>query len=426
MTCDVAAPAQEVSAGSIEPRSNLRWQTRTDRSGRFRLDGLPADRVDLILSSDAPHRSVRVAAVATDRDDHRFQFPLPAAVTVHGTIRTPQGAPVAGAAIAPDRFQSEAAMATSGADGAYRLAIRLSDHESTTLRVNREGYRALWRGFMLSDVGPERSLQWDVVLHRDADLGEVSGRVTDPEGRPVSGVECRAYAADDPEYSHQGFAKSDSDGMYRCSGLGPGRLEVSFRHDGFVTLQKQLQLAAAGKHQLDAQLSRMGFADRAFVLVGQDGQPLAGVALDLWCDHPRRGESVTTDPTGRVLLARWPAGESQIDIPAVAGHPAQQFRFRAAAGEPTAERIVLRRGPGVIHGIVRDPAGHALGEVAVRLREKAAGDLHIREDAQTDAEGRFSFTSLPDVIYLVDVEEALWTRREVRPGGRECVLVYHR
>jgi hypothetical protein len=104
------------------------------------------------------------------------------------------------------------------------------------LVVAVEGFAPVVRDVTL-DPGEERDLG-DVLLDPGA---EVSGRVTDPAGRPIAGARVQAEM---PGFMEEAVATADAEGRFRLSHLPVGEERLTAAAEGFLDLEETVTVAA--------------------------------------------------------------------------------------------------------------------------------------------------------------------------------------
>ena len=154
----------------------IRNETTTDAKGRFRLDGIGRAPVGLVARApgfDEARREARAGETV-----ELFLFP---GATLAGTVRDDEGRPVKGAAVRAEGDRPWRAPPTERTDarGEFRMAgVRPGEYTV----VAREGGRA--PGIAAVVVEPEAEARVSIVL---SEGGFVTGRVVDPDGRPLAG-----------------------------------------------------------------------------------------------------------------------------------------------------------------------------------------------------------------------------------------------
>jgi hypothetical protein len=252
-------------------RKSWQWVWRrigaTDAEGHF-LGSHPAVAEDLEVQVCQP------GLVSTTAFVPRFSIDPLKLVTepsgaIFGRVTEPSGKPIAGAKIS---FTSPAELVTeitpmpptpcesptettSDAEGRYRFEpLPLSGWQ---------GLRVLAEGHDISrvepfEVGSRQGTPVDVVLEPTALL---SGRVLDPDGRPVAGAS--VWASD--SCGIVTVFKSDENGSYKLPCILPGTRRVGALHDDWEEVLHEIPLAT-GENRLDISFVRR-------VVNGKGGAP---------------------------------------------------------------------------------------------------------------------------------------------------------
>lgn len=87
-------------------------------------------------------------------------------------------------------------------------------------------------------------LQWPVWAGTDPAKAELSGKVTETNGKPVEAVSVGIAAISRGTFT-------DREGMYQLKNIPPGSYLVSFSEVGYKTVKKEISLAAGEQLQLD-------------------------------------------------------------------------------------------------------------------------------------------------------------------------------
>lgn len=149
--------------------------------------------------------------------------------TITGTVRDPDGAPVADAVVwgfGPGDLWLGRAMTRTDATGRYRLeGFDRTEILVAAVPPQRAGLGPVYADApVATDVGVEVT-GIDLTVPR---RGSISGRVLDHEGRPLAGVSVAAWAPGDRWIAGAG-AVSRADGTYRVDGLTPGTYHLRFQ-----------------------------------------------------------------------------------------------------------------------------------------------------------------------------------------------------
>ncbi|MDO9454649.1 carboxypeptidase-like regulatory domain-containing protein [Nocardioides sp.] len=272
--------------------------TPVDADGRFTATGLPPGRYVLWFDSegvrefwrDAPDvRSSTVVTVGREQDVVLGDSALRAS-RIAGRVLSTSGSPVPRSPVVLRLFSGaawvRAGEAVTGDDGRYTSPplplgrYRVSFTEPATGRETAPVEVALAR---------ETTRQVD---GRVRDLGMLVGRVTEPDGQPVTEAVAVVYVLHGRQWEPRGPGldprPTDADGVYRTSlpdgryrlGIAPrwGRDPVVFAGGGAeVSTGADLEVRADRVVRNDLVLQRTGSVSG--VVTGTDGRPLAGAAV---------------------------------------------------------------------------------------------------------------------------------------------------
>lgn len=231
----------------------------------------------------------------------------------------------------------------------------------------------------------------------------LAGRVVDPAGEPVAGVELRVEG----EWMVQGTGSvSDEEGVFGFAGLHPGELTLVAQADGFLATPHALGELADGDVVEDLVL----VLDRGLALAGvvrwPDGRPALGARVEAhsseqaWTDVPHDvsaadGSFTITGLEGRdydVVASALPVGESGAE------RKRRKARSREVRVRPPALglELVLSAGTSVA-GTAVDDTGAPLGRFRVVADEVGgsafAPATRLRETFRA-ADGRFVLEDL--------------------------------
>jgi protocatechuate 3,4-dioxygenase beta subunit len=245
------------SAGSDDEAA----RARTGSDGSFRLSGLPAGWFDLearrrgYLSFRIPGMELR-----PDSASDLGALVLTRGRQLEGRAIGPLGEPVEGAEVwvVPDgiarsrvwvAFEEAGPAAVTDQDGRFVLQ-GLNPRKVLGLDVCRPGYHTRWIDVERSEEGPVQ-----VELARAA---RVSGRVIDPDGKPVAGasVDASLSGASRGDFTppsspcpHNGrfsSAETDAEGRFTLAPLDGGLFEIVAQAQGYLETAPQTVEVAAG------------------------------------------------------------------------------------------------------------------------------------------------------------------------------------
>ncbi|HKB06111.1 MAG TPA: carboxypeptidase regulatory-like domain-containing protein, partial [Gemmataceae bacterium] len=361
----VAAPSQQFEGRVTDKETGkpiadvrlLAWsgsatvEAKTDKDGRYRLDGLPPGRtwIDFYPPRGVPyHFSIGVGGKANSIEPARLDHALRRAPWVAGRVideRTRR--PVGGAWVRyyPDRDNPQAreffgdgpvdVITETGPDGTFGLAgipgkgwlnvghdrryvpatERPVQGESTDrdppslIPTTRPGRGVGGHALVVVDVDSTKPKDWLVTL----DPGHnISAALTDPEGKPVTGVIALGL-----EHRWSQWSEPSVTETVRVSAFNPDRPRplVFYQPDRKLGAFVQPKVGDAGPWEV--KLRPLATVSGRLVL--PDGKPHANAGLALYI----------SDPSGRGWV-NWPPGEQPVRITTdVDG----RFQFRSIIGE---------------------------------------------------------------------------------------------
>jgi protocatechuate 3,4-dioxygenase beta subunit len=373
-----------VAAGA----AGLPARVTTDRDGRFRISGVGKDRIVWLTTrgekvEHAPfHVVTRVLDAKRERNGpfglfgSTFTLRVAPARPITGTVKDAEtGKPVAGMRVA-GRWDYDHCEAVSDKDGRYTLFGLPKAPRYDLWVVSAGEARYFERQLVVEDTPGFGPVTAGVPVRRGVVL---SGRVTDPAGRPVRGWmfyfpdHDNPNLKDYPGYADQGSAlqrtpwgRLDADGRYRVLAVpGPATLGVHATPEArYTQLNKMSAIRSGG----------LGFPSEALHALGKvDARPddLKSLVRDFRLAYG----------TTRTLRLEFPGGRPKTLL--ALGHPESQSPRPVTADtltvtglSPNADRAV----------IVMDEAKTVGAFVAVR--GDAGGPLSVKVDQLASLTGR--------------------------------------
>lgn len=256
-----------------------------DGLGRFRIEA--AAGVDLELHAQAPGYA-HGAPVGVEPEDPAtdLSLSLARAATVDGVVVDAAGQPVPGSTVSSEPL--EAAPVVSGEDG--RFSLTLAPGNATLHAVTPGGLQGLARVKVAAGeaVGGVRLVA--------AAAGELSGRVVNPAGAGVAGVEVRVLA--EPDLAEVATVQSSAHGDFTAVQLPAGRYSV-FARSGNGARARQVGVEVPLSSPVELRLSSS--ASLSGTVVNEAGQPLANASVVLEYSHGLGEPSVhaRSDASGR-------------------------------------------------------------------------------------------------------------------------------
>jgi protocatechuate 3,4-dioxygenase beta subunit/5-hydroxyisourate hydrolase-like protein (transthyretin family) len=259
---------------------------------------------------------------------------------------------------------------------------------------------AVWRPWSRSPPDRDRQqpaaarslrLRWPTAAAAAA--GTLTGRVLDPEGRPVAGARVvpvgHRSSLFGPGLAH---ATTDVQGLFRIEDLAPGRYFVVATAEGWVAARSELaDVASRAIRRVEVRL-----AERGLPLEGRitdlGGGPIVGAAV--FVDSLRRAVS---DGRGHYALTLPPGAHRALVT--FAGYVAVDLEVFMAG--PTTRDVRMVPGARITGRVVAGPTGEPAANVEVALSWSAE-----RRTERTDSGGRFDFPELGPGRYRLEARQA--------------------
>jgi beta-lactamase regulating signal transducer with metallopeptidase domain/protocatechuate 3,4-dioxygenase beta subunit len=363
------------------------------------------------------------------------EFRLPETRNLSGrVVDGDTGDPVAGVYVYGNRQAAEdeqsgvrGTLVVSGADGRFQIPVTDGVYRFS-IRHLVDGY-FVPRYYSSRDPGPEPALP-TVTITPDNLPGPVvvkiarglvvNGTVLDQQGVPARGLRVTATNIGGP--FRQTSTVTDSDGHFRITGLSP-YLPMSIAAWAESGIAEQV-IAATLDHPWEVTLTKIVDLQLAAgtTVVGRvtrSGRPVAGIGVRLVRGAHRTEQGVPflswgetkTDEQGRYRLAGLRKGdEYQLEVEAQDGAEVRDWRYQmpyintvdvedgATIDLPDA---VLKSNGQSLAGVVVDPDGNPVEGITVSARLASGENLSRPQDGpppwtETDKEGRFHLTHLPD------------------------------
>ena len=320
-----SAPARGDRMRFPEDPEPPRFTAASDARGRFEIAGLPAGRYDLTAEARgfAPREVPGIEVAGGAGEQALGTVVLSPGTALEGRVVDARGQPIAEAGVwvsaagarSPWRglfVQEEEPDARSAPDGWFRVAD-LAPGQAVDLQVVRRGYAGAEVPGVVPPAEPVTVTLQPAV--------RVSGRVVDPDAKPVTGAEVFLMA----ERQRGGFSgsrfagrtASDDEGRFVFTDVEPGTLRVSARAEGRQPAELTGVQAVAGKDVADLELVLAPGASVEGRVVDGEGRPVAGAfvqPVEPRGSRPfgRISAHATTDGDGRYVLDGLPTGPRSI------------------------------------------------------------------------------------------------------------------
>lgn len=386
--------------------------------GTFVLEGVPDG--EWVARATAPGHGASPVVPVSVPASRDVTLVVPREATLYGVVLGPDGGPEPDARVSAEQedwsFLNENGARTE-ADGSYELALAPGTYEVSAQAAGRAPSPPA-----TIDLGPAERRELELRLPR---AGAVRG-VLDPSLGELADRVVSLNHVDGPGWDE---TRTDEQGRFRFSGLGPGTYELSLNEvleeresDGSSSITYNdlcsLTLRLAEAEERDVVLgAATSHPVRVFGRVHSDGAPLADV-LVTWDPADRDDErSTRTDAGGRYELLvdgtglfavrsgeGWGAGVAfQVEVPE--GAHAFEHDLELPAG--------------AVGGSLTGPDGESVAEAFVCLRPVEGDDSELRH-SQSLADGSFLIDHVAEGSWLVVASDAphAWRDREARFGHR--------
>jgi len=361
----------------------------SEAGGRFRIEGVPAGRLELVarmLGYASSHSGA--LELGSGKTLTGLRVVLARGVALAGRVVDARGFPAPGVRVELV-LQGEplARVTLSAADGAFGFeAVR----GQGMLSAYPSGAPLVQQAVDLRGSGRQ-----EVTLRLGGDTRSLQGRVVDARGFPIESAVVRVRALD-PHSPEARAVTVGRDGTFAVSGLPAPPYRVEAEHPSFATT-----VLASVSPALDSELRvelRPGASLRGEVRDGLDSEPIAGATIQL----TRKGQApseVLTDASGKFELRNLSADNYTL----IVRHPPHVAARLEVALRSSEERVldVLSLQPGgELSGDVVDRFGAPVGGAEVALGEAPQWAGGTR----TDASGHFKLSG------VTPGEQPLWAR----------------
>ena len=391
---DDQLPAADVAVSMSRPAGDRLFEQprlRTDTSGSALFEDLPPGRVTArIQRGGMGGASQRVEVIAGQRSE--VTLTMEVGMNCTGRVVDERGTPVSDATIVLSGWGGGTVLPVgrSGADGTFALrALPTHCH----LGARKAGYvPSSQRQFTASEGN---TVAFTIELRGPG--GTLTGRVIDPQGRPVAGAVVQA--GDEDQRNHQladgasalgpqnEQVRTAADGSFTFAGLEVGDVPIAARAPGLAPWQGKVMLQAGRSETLVIHLQ----AGATLFGTARDeaGAPLARVDIRIGQWSPLLDRSAYTGDDGTFRIEGLGSGPTKVH----AVH--DDFGQREAsldliAGAAQRWDPVLSAGL-CCRGRVVDQDGKPVGSVMVEGRSESSDPQDAWSAFEnTDTEGRFT------------------------------------
>jgi protocatechuate 3,4-dioxygenase beta subunit len=350
----------------------------TDAAGRFRIEGVPAGKVQVVARHPgyAPSRSAQHAIEAGARLAD-LRIVLARGATLLGRLVDADEYPVASVLVQLELEGEPAPRATvSGEDGRFRFeAVR----GRCAITAHPAGAPPVREQLELAS-GEQREL----VLRTAGAGRELAGRVVDARGFPVGSAQVRVSALD-ARFPANRAAHSAADGTFRVAGLPDPPYAVEVEHADYAATRLRPVSPESGA-ELRVEL-HAGARVHGLVLDRLKNEGIAGAQVRLrGAGDPR---STRTDKQGEFEFSNVSTGKYEIIVDSDRHISGRATLALADSGSRELDPIVLGPG-GSLSGDVVDRLGAPVFDAEVALGAPAQWKRSVR----TDHRGHFRLTGI--------------------------------
>jgi protocatechuate 3,4-dioxygenase beta subunit len=374
---------------SVEPAS-----TRSDASGRFRIDQLEPGIYELEARADDLHGEatelVHLGLAETVAD---VEIELHPAFSVRGRVI------VAGS-------QGDCPCT----EGRVQLIDRGDDHSSvtTSLRDGEVNLGGVLPGTYEVAVHCEEAIaegKYPDVVVRDANLVDlvwtvhegqgIHGVVVDDDGSPVEGVRVRAWMrapADDPTAptTDGRSAPSLDDGSFSVIGLLPGTYEIAAEHGDTTSAVEVVLDPGTDARSVEVVLPPEGAI--AGIVRDQQGESLSDIGVQVASVGSMSTLVAISDDQGRFRLEHVPPGPQRVVVFDDSG---PGVLVQVEPGDTARVELVVPARDGSVRGRVLDSDGSPVPDAFIRHQLMTATGFSSTDAAVlTDADGGFEIDGL--------------------------------
>jgi protocatechuate 3,4-dioxygenase beta subunit len=372
-----------------------RNETTADAEGRFRLDGIGRAPASLVVRAPGFEQAEKTARQGESVEV--FLFP---GAALAGTVRDDEGRPVRGAAVQAQSDRSWIALPTERTDARGEFLIPGVQPGRYTV-VAREGGRA--PGIAVAAVDAEAETRVELLL---SEGGFVTGRVVDPDGRPLAG-RLRLETIDEqtlaPSVGERIAADAKADGTFALGPLPPAALGIGVSAPRHAARRVEATTTRRAAVDLGDVVLETGLAVRGRVR-DREGHGLEGASVRARLRRPGGPwREATSEGDGEFVVAGLEAGTYSLRAE-LAGYAAASATARPG-GDPV--DLVMEPG-GEIAGRVVDASGQPAEDASVEAEwaggaEAPAGGAFATAE---EGEGRFVLRDLRAGRYAVQARAA--------------------
>jgi uncharacterized GH25 family protein len=367
----------------------------TDSEGRFLFEDQEPGTISLTaVASGFREAKLDGVEVPEGQDVEDIELPLEGGAVLVGTVRFPDGRPAVEAAVGPvaegnERFMRLNATAADG-DGNYRLEGLAPG--TMSIEATHDDYPRVVRDVELKEG--IHSLDFDFTGGV-----EVSGRVSDTEGRPVPNAMVRLLPAG--RYWGGPEAESGHDGRFTMPGVQDGDYRLLAQAEGYAGSDTEQAVSVAGQPVQELEVVLDPGATIVGRVLGLDPQQFREVSVRAEGGTFRGFEGVGVDFEGNFRLDH--LGPGSYNVVAELGDSGRRAseRVELASGTPET-RVDLQFGA----GLTLSGTATQGGKPVIGANVYAEGqDVEHLGWGQTDPDGAFTIEGLEAGTYRVNLRD---------------------
>ncbi|HSS78768.1 MAG TPA: carboxypeptidase regulatory-like domain-containing protein [Thermoanaerobaculia bacterium] len=366
---------------------------RTDPQGTFRIAGLEPGPADLRVAAQGyATQTVHGIPIPQDRDLEGFEIVLEHGTVLEVRLLSAEGTPVVGAIVAA-MPEDPRTLTFADLDQTDYLSGSTTDKRGIVLlTVPRP---APWRvtasmqGRSVAALVQAGQGTTPVEL-RFPSGAEVSGRVTDPQGRGIGNATVELTA--EPNAPRSTFTRED--GAFVFQQVPDGIVRLTARRLGFVQSvePREVAIAGSGVRDLGIQLEPKAGITLTGRLIGLKTSEIQAAMVQAFGDQGLA--TATVGPDGRYEVRDLQPGDWIVQVTVGNRAPKQQTtQIQAGDSSPVLD-IDFSQGFTLTGRVAMD--GKPLSGALVQVVSRAAGN----DSAQTNFEGRFQVRNLAAGQYV--------------------------
>ena len=423
----LATPLSPGTGDTLLLRSETRTPTITDANGTFELTDL-ASREYTVYTEEQEGLSVARSHVTAPSSGIDLVVKAAKQIVITGEVTDTNGDPIAGAIIST---LSHPAQVVTERDGSYVFDLEIVASQKSTLPLfaKHKLYKPGSEEVVIDGDEDVVEIEVSFELQPPGDLGDLTGRLFDPDTSPVVGEKVYLRSS---KLNLQYTAVSDTKGEFVMEDVVTSsdyRLWIYPKQTYRDVVMRDLEIET-GDNPVDIELEPFDVGDVDLVLVDGVGVPIDGFMLRLRSANARSHMvSSTTDNNGHVHIENVPAGAVIVDTRTFPRLNA--VGITAIEGEEVKAEIPVGIGDRTISGRVSETGGVvertdkvvAGARVVVTWRGQR-GNVNSRlfQEAITDADGYFSVDGFGPGSVEVSVSATGYRpRRKHAPDGDKDV-----